>query len=389
MNNTISRTIYTLDYINNYYNYYIQNSDKYNDYTKFELYHNKQMNIHLFQNIDYLYYFLLFSYLFQMKKIKMNMLSFFLYYYTFNYSKNYYFNNYDTNNIINKIFITRIIRNIFSLNYMSKINILLGILISIYNIKFNNRIIQKFKNILVNCIYYYLYTKSHYIIIINQYHSITLTLYNYKVIFFLQKEENTNIYLNIYFFIHLLIEFACCIILLVLFFKFIVTIKMYINLIITSYQTFFRTFITFYNFLNNSGSNRNNSSNNLFNNVFNLENNNRDSNRDNNRDNRDNRNINNIISETIQTFIDQDVNRNINNRTMNKQLKIQYKKLDMESVNKKLDDINNDKCIICFENDIDTIFNKCNHNCVCLNCAHKLSACPICREDNFDIIYYY
>ena len=104
---------------------------------------------------------------------------------------------------------------------------------------------------------------------------------------------------------------------------------------------------------------------------------------------RANGNTNNIISEILQTLTIQDVNRNINNRTINKQLELKYIKLDMESVKKKIDDINNDKCIICFENDIDTIFNKCNHNFICLNCAHKLSACPICREENFDIIYYY
>ena len=37
-------------------------------------------------------------------------------------------------------------------------------------------------------------------------------------------------------------------------------------------------------------------------------------------------------------------------------------------------------CVVCIENDSDTIFSPCGHYCCCSNCSRKILTCPRCRE---------
>ena len=365
-----------LNYINDYYNYYNLNSDRYNDYTRFELYDNRSMNIRLFQNTNYLYYFIILSCIFGLKKIKTNILTNIFSYLILNHAKNYYFYNYENNNIITKIFITNIIRSIFMSYYMTYNHTLINIIKLFRNIKINNSSIQYTKNILLKCIQYYFYLNLNYMLFINLKYSMSFFIYHYKVMFFLEHIENTSItlVLLLYFQFFLSAIVICTFTLLIL--KCLFTLIQYINLIRTSYSTMFSTFMMYYNLINNNRTNNSSSTNNNE-----TSNSNTSSNTTNN--------TNNLINQVLQSIMEQDTNRTINNKIMDKQIKVKYTKLSIDEVHKKLDDVNNDKCIICFENDIDTILNICNHNCICLDCAHKLSSCPICRESSFDTIYYY
>jgi hypothetical protein len=39
------------------------------------------------------------------------------------------------------------------------------------------------------------------------------------------------------------------------------------------------------------------------------------------------------------------------------------------------------ECVVCFEGSINTVLVPCGHVALCSGCAHRLSACPICRSD--------
>jgi hypothetical protein len=47
----------------------------------------------------------------------------------------------------------------------------------------------------------------------------------------------------------------------------------------------------------------------------------------------------------------------------------------------------NENCVICFTNNIDTKFDDCEHNIICLNCSRKIDKCPICRKEIKKIYY--
>jgi len=38
-----------------------------------------------------------------------------------------------------------------------------------------------------------------------------------------------------------------------------------------------------------------------------------------------------------------------------------------------------DLCVICLENNLETVFTACGHSCCCTRCSSRLSKCPICR----------
>ena len=47
------------------------------------------------------------------------------------------------------------------------------------------------------------------------------------------------------------------------------------------------------------------------------------------------------------------------------------------------------KCKICFNNKIDVLCSPCNHVCICSNCSSRIKECPMCRKQikKFDKIY--
>ena len=49
---------------------------------------------------------------------------------------------------------------------------------------------------------------------------------------------------------------------------------------------------------------------------------------------------------------------------------------------------NNNKCIVCYTNNRNTIFLNCGHSCCCQNCSGNLNPkiCPLCKENILDII---
>ena len=51
----------------------------------------------------------------------------------------------------------------------------------------------------------------------------------------------------------------------------------------------------------------------------------------------------------------------------------------------------NGKCVICYTNNINTIFVNCRHSCCCQNCANALNpkVCPLCKNVIQDIIFLY
>lgn len=38
-----------------------------------------------------------------------------------------------------------------------------------------------------------------------------------------------------------------------------------------------------------------------------------------------------------------------------------------------------DTCVICLEDNVDTVFTQCGHMCCCVGCGLGLDKCPICR----------
>ena len=45
-------------------------------------------------------------------------------------------------------------------------------------------------------------------------------------------------------------------------------------------------------------------------------------------------------------------------------------------------------CVICLENDSDTVFQACGHLCTCSDCSEGLNRCPICRTKSRAIKVY-
>ena len=41
--------------------------------------------------------------------------------------------------------------------------------------------------------------------------------------------------------------------------------------------------------------------------------------------------------------------------------------------------VDDNECVVCFDNGIDTIFRDCGHIALCHGCATQLDKCPICR----------
>lgn len=48
--------------------------------------------------------------------------------------------------------------------------------------------------------------------------------------------------------------------------------------------------------------------------------------------------------------------------------------------NLSLSDTSNKICVICFENNYNTVFTPCGHVASCFECATKLHKCPICKK---------
>lgn len=46
-------------------------------------------------------------------------------------------------------------------------------------------------------------------------------------------------------------------------------------------------------------------------------------------------------------------------------------------------------CIICCENEFDTLLMPCKHNIACMKCTKNLKECPICRKKIEDFIRIY
>jgi hypothetical protein len=74
-------------------------------------------------------------------------------------------------------------------------------------------------------------------------------------------------------------------------------------------------------------------------------------------------------------------------RQMDSVLTENEKKIEFEKINLP-NNACEDKCIICYVNNVDTILHPCSHNNICINCSSKIKKCSICRKTIEKIQYY-
>ncbi|KAI9861021.1 MAG: hypothetical protein M1824_002787 [Vezdaea acicularis] len=48
-----------------------------------------------------------------------------------------------------------------------------------------------------------------------------------------------------------------------------------------------------------------------------------------------------------------------------------------------------DTCSICYEEEMNAVFNECGHMCACLACARQVGSCPVCRREVVSVIRLY
>ena len=76
-----------------------------------------------------------------------------------------------------------------------------------------------------------------------------------------------------------------------------------------------------------------------------------------------------------------------NNKLSKENNKIKFINNSLEKKMTKL--VDRYRCVVCFTNPKNVIFNSCFHFSVCTKCLGKLTECPICREeiDLYSIVY--
>ncbi|KYR00849.1 hypothetical protein DLAC_02906 [Tieghemostelium lacteum] len=100
-------------------------------------------------------------------------------------------------------------------------------------------------------------------------------------------------------------------------------------------------------------------------------------NQNNNLVNNQNVNNQNINNNNIQ-------NNNNSNNNSSKAIFYNHEILQGQTPSTK-----NSQCVICWENNINTVILNCGHAILCMNCTHRVKDCPICRQPLSKIVQVY